>query len=103
MVEERGLRINTGLTLVSQVNDSSEDTDHKINNRPKGKLEKQNPHRLEVKFPLYFVHVNAHTATLCKVQTISSSEVFFYWQSQQENSNKAQRANADLAVTWFLA
>lgn len=37
---------------MSQVNDSSEDTDHEINNRPKGKLEKQNPHRLEVKFPL---------------------------------------------------
>jgi len=36
-----------------------------------------------------------------KAQTISSLEVLFYCQGHQENVNKEQAVNADLAVTWF--
>lgn len=32
----------------------------------------------------------------------TGSLLFFYKQRHQENSNKAQAANADLAGTWFL-
>lgn len=59
----------------------------------------RNPLHSEAEFPLEFVHVNAHTAVLCKAQTL---EIFFYKQWHQENSNKAQAASADLAGAWFL-